>query len=412
MENKNSKRRENGFLKGTFVGTMVSACIFAVMLALVVGIIRNEKPAAMVSQGTQDNVLENETVLDKIGTLQRMIEKYSLNEADETELIDGMYKGLVSSLGDVYSGYFTKDEFAEMMEATSGEYKGIGVIIQQDYNTGVISIVKVFKGGPAEQAGVKAGDVVYKVNGKEVTGEDSNEVVAWIKNSENDEVTLEVARSGESDYISMNMKLSNVEVPTVESKMLADQIGYIAVSEFDEVTAAQFKKAVDTLKEQGMKGLVIDLRDNPGGLYTTVVEMLDYILPEGLIVYTEDKNGEGDKQYSDEEHKLDIPYAVIINGNSASASEIFAGAVKDFGIGKVVGTKSYGKGIVQQFFPLSDGSALKLTVSKYFTPSGVNIHGTGIQPDIEVALSEEAKAQTVLKEEEDNQLQAAIEAVK
>lgn len=201
-------------------------------------------------------------------------------------------------------------------------------------------------------------------------------------------------------------------MPTIEYQMLEDQIGYIYIMEFDEVTDQQFRDALDDLEEQGMQGLVIDIRDNPGGLLETVVSMLDRMLPEGLIVYTEDKYGQRTEKLSTAEESFDLPLAVLINGNSASASEIFAGAIQDYGIGTIVGTTSFGKGIVQSVIPLYDQSAVKLTVSKYYTPNGVCIHGTGIAPDVEVELNEEVKNLVVIPTEDDNQLQKAVETVK
>jgi carboxyl-terminal processing protease len=355
---------------------------------------------------SSNTVLNDSSVLSKVGTLQSLIDKYSLNEGDEESMIDGIYKGIIDSLGDVYSAYYTAEEYTALLESMTGTYKGIGITLQQDATTGIVTIVQVYEDGPAGRAGLQAGDAIYQVNGQDVTGQDIDQVVSWIK--ENDQVTISVARSGENDYITVDLTLEEIETQTVTYKMLEDNIGYIAVSQFEQVTEEQFIEAIDTLTEQGMTGLVIDLRNNPGGLYDTVVGMLDYILPEGLIVYTEDKNGDKEEQYSDDENQLDIPYSVIINGNSASASEIFAGAVKDFKTGTIVGTTSFGKGIVQDTIRLSDGSAVKLTVAKYYTPSGVNIHGTGITPDVEVELPSDVKT---YGGDDDTQLAAAIEAV-
>jgi carboxyl-terminal processing protease len=396
-----SKKR-NGFVTGTIVGTLLSGCIFAMVLGILVMTMTN---GTVVSESS-NTVLNDSSVLSKVGTLQSLIDKYSLNEGDEESMIDGIYKGIIDSLGDVYSAYYTAEEYTDLLESMAGTYKGIGITLQQDATTGIVTIVQVYEDGPAGRAGLQAGDAIYQVNGQDVTGQDIDQVVSWIK--ENDQVTISVARSGENDYITVDLTLEEIETQTVTYKMLEDNIGYIAVSQFEQVTEEQFIEAIDTLTEQGMTGLVIDLRNNPGGLYDTVVGMLDYILPEGLIVYTEDKNGDKEEQYSDDENQLDIPYSVIINGNSASASEIFAGAVKDFKTGTIVGTTSFGKGIVQDTIRLSDGSAVKLTVAKYYTPSGVNIHGTGITPDVEVELPSDVKT---YGGDDDTQLAAAIEAV-
>lgn len=295
------------------------------------------------------------------------------------------------------------------MESSSGTYCGIGSTVQQNVTTKIMTIVKPFVGGPAYEAGMLPGDIIYKVDGTDVTGMDINSVVAMMKGEEGTKVTVTVIREGVDDPIEMEITRRTVEVPTIEYEMLADDIGYVLISEFDDVTVDQFKDAIKTLKKNGMRALVIDLRDNPGGLLTAVVSMLDYMLPKGMIVYTEDKYGSRDEYRSTDEEVFDLPLAVIVNGNSASASEIFAAAIQDYKIGTIVGTTSFGKGIVQSVFPLSDGTAVKLTVSKYYTPNGRSIHGTGVTPDLEVDLLDELKKKVTIEHEEDNQLQAAIQ---
>ena len=240
----------------------------------------------------------------------------------------------------------------------------------------------------------------------EITGLDLDTLVrTYIRGEEGTTVDLTVLRGDEHDKVELHITRRAIEAETVEYKMLDNNIGYISVSEFDQPTYNQFKTAVDELQSDGMKGLVIDLRDNPGGLLDTVVDMLDYMLPDGLLVYTADKNGNGDKYYSDDGHQVDIPLVVLVNGNSASASEVFTGAIKDFKWGTIIGTQTFGKGIVQDILPLGDGSGLKITVAHYYTPSGFDLHGKGITPDIEVELDETA----VYGEDSDNQLKAAIE---
>lgn len=234
-----------------------------------------------------------------------------------------------------------------------------------------------------------------------------------MKGESGTKVTLEIVRDGETEPLSFEVTRAEIEVPSIEYEMLEDSIGYIAVSAFEENTDEQFKTAIDKLEKEGMKGLIVDLRDNGGGLVDTVVNMLDCFLPTGdMIVYTKDKNGSGQEYKAKNEDQLDIPLAVLINGNSASASEIFAGAVQDYGIGSLVGTTSFGKGIVQNVIPMSDGTALKLTIAKYYTPNGRNIHKIGIEPDVEVELSDEAKKLVTIPLEKDNQLQKAIGVVK
>ena len=233
----------------------------------------------------------------------------------------------------------------------------------------------------------------------------------YIKNREADAVSLTVHRENVEEALDISVKIADVELPSVYGEMLDEKTGYIEITEFKGVTFEQYKETFENLEKQGMEKLVIDLRDNPGGLLSSVCDVLGWILPEGLIVYTEDKYGNKMEETCDGKHPLDMPLVVLVNEGSASASEIFAGAVQDYGVGKIVGTTTFGKGVVQALYPLSDGSAVKLTVSKYYTPKGKNIHGEGISPDIKVKLNPELFNQTELTREEDNQLQAAVQSL-
>lgn len=347
--------------------------------------------------------IDYNAVESKVNTIQQIIDYYYLEDVDYNKMESGIYSGLVSSLGDPYSTYYSEEEYNLLRESTSGVYSGIGALLSQDPKTGIISIVKVYEGTPSEEAGLHEGDMIYKVDDIEITGMELTEAVIHIKGEEGSTVHMSIAREGEKDYLEVDVVRRKIQVPTVSSKMLDNQIGYIAVSEFDDVTYDQFSSALDQLITEGMTGLVIDLRNNPGGNLEIVCDMVDEILGKGLIVYTEDKNGKRQEYDSDANSKLNVPLAVLVNGNSASASEIFAGAVKDHGVGTLVGTKTFGKGIVQQLIDLQDGSALKLTIASYFTPNGTNIHGVGIEPDVEVEVEENAL--------EDNQLDKAIEIV-
>ena len=396
---------KKGFIKGVITGVVAS---IIVVLGFSFG-------SALISNTIKikgsDSELINTTSESKIETIEDLIEEYYLeeDEIDYDSLSDGIYSGLVDGLGDKYSVYYTAEEYEDLLETSSGTYCGIGVIVQQDATTGTITIISTFEDTPGEEAGLLSGDIITEVEGEDVSDQDLSTVVSKIKGEEGTEVTITILRDNEELEITLERR--QVDIPTVDYTMLDDNIGYIQITEFEENTYDQFVEAYEDLESQGMEAVVFDLRDNPGGLYSTVVDMLDYILPEGTIVYTEDKNGNRETEYSDADC-IDIPIAVLINGNSASASEIFAGAIKDYDVGDIVGTTSYGKGIVQRIFPLSDGSAVKLTISKYYTPSGNNIHGIGIEPDVEVELDEELQDQTVIELEEDNQLQAAIETLK
>ena len=289
---------------------------------------------------------------------------------------------------------------------TSGEYSGIGVVFSQNANTKISTAVQVYPDSPAEKAGVKAGDILYKVDGEDVTAEDLSEVVARIRGEEGTTVTLTVLRGENHEEVTLDITRGVVQVQTVTYTMKENQIGYIRITEFDKVTYEQFENALNELTQQGMEGLVVDLRANPGGNLDTVSQILDLLLPKGTIVYTEDKNGKRQEWTSDEEHQFTQPLAVLVDGNSASASEIFAGAVQDYGIGTLVGTTTFGKGIVQQLIQLPDDTCVKLTISEYFTPNGRNIHKKGIDPDVEVEyVSDEENPDA------DNQLDAALEEV-
>lgn len=350
------------------------------------------------------------TTNEKLEAIQGLIDKnFYFEDEDEQTKQDGIIKGYLESLDDPYSVYYTKEEYAEFMEDTGGEYVGVGVQVSQNVDTKVITVVKVFD-GPAKEAGIQANDVITEVNGEDITAQDIDAVVDKIRGPESTEVTITVYRAADANEHEYTMQRQAVENPTVEYKMLENNIGYISVSSFYEVTGAQYIAAVEELKSQGMEGLIVDLRDNGGGLLDIAVEMLDYMLPEGKIVYTEDKEGNVTSQYSsDEEHQFTKPLALLVNGYSASASEIFAGAVKDYELATIIGENTYGKGIVQRVFPLNDGSAVKLTIAKYFTPNGNDIHKVGIKPDIEIELDVEAYRES--EGQNDNQLQAAIDNI-
>lgn len=356
-----------------------------------------------------DEILSDLAFTQKIKYLENMIDEEYLGEISTDKLEEGVYAGLIYGLGDVYSRYYTKDEYEQESVTTEGSYVGIGVAMQK-YTAGGVQIVECYKGSTAEEAGVKVDDVITAINGEDITDMELQDVVSMIKDNEDKDVVLTVQRKGE-DTQEITVKVSNVELPSVFGEMLDENTGYIQITEFKGVTVEQYEEVFADLKEQGMERLVVDLRDNPGGLLNVVCDILRDILPEGLIVYTEDKNGNRSEETCDGKNPLDMPLAVLVNGNSASASEIFAGAVKDYGLGTIVGTTTYGKGVVQSIRQLSDGSAVKLTIANYYTPKGNSINKTGIQPDVEVELSPELLNQEEITHEEDNQLQAALNSL-
>lgn len=413
---------KNKFFPGFLAGITGAFVVFAIIFTISGNQIIGNGQEQLAQSGDQQKIVSTKDttsskkdstkeIMNKINKLESLIDKYYMEEVDQEDLAEGIYKGLLESLNDPYSCYYTEEEYKALMESSSGIYCGIGALVTQDAKTGVISIVKPFLEGPAHEAGILPGDIVYKVNGEEVTGVDLSEVVSKMKGKEGTKAKITIIREGKNDPIDLSITRKMIEVPTIEYEMLDNKIGYIAVSEFDEVTAKQFKEAIKDLDKQGQVGLIVDLRNNPGGLLSTVVDMLDRLLPKGLIVYTEDKYGKKEEEFSDDKEKFDKPLVVLINENSASASEIFAGAIQDYKLGTIVGTNSFGKGIVQSIIPLTDGTAIKVTVSKYYTPNGKNIHGIGIKPDVEIELKEELRNKVVIEKDKDNQLKKGIEII-
>lgn len=411
-------------LAGGILGTFICAAICVVIAINLYVIQRDEHSREQTSQmeslttetetaQTADEELLNEEFRMHVDEIYRLLEKNFLYDIDKEALRDGMYEGLMSALDDPYSTYYNESALKAFEETATGKYYGIGVQVSQNMTTGIITMVKPFKGAPGYEAGILPNDILYAVNGIEVTGMDLNEVVSMIKGEDGTSVELTLVREGEADYIVLDVERREVETPTVEIEMLENQIGYMLVTGFEEVTASQFLNGIAELSTQGMQALVIDLRNNPGGRLDVVVSMLDMILPEGVLVYTEDKNGVRDNEFSSNPQSiLDVPLAVLVNGESASASEIFAGDIQDFEAGIIVGTQTFGKGIVQTVYPLADGdTAVKMTVSSYFTNAGRNIHKKGITPDIVVELNEELRQKADIIKEEDNQLQTAVEAL-
>lgn len=384
---------KRGFLKGVLCGTLVTLVVAGA--------------AGMYLKNTGYGETIDKKTARKLEQIKDIIDDSYLkgDEIKESDLENFLLKGYVNGLKDTYSVYYNEEETKELYETTEGEYSGIGAVMSQNLETGVITMVNVYEDSPAEKAGFKNNDILYKVNGKDISTEDISKVVNKIKGEEGTEVTITVLRDGkEYEATATREKL---EAHTIEYEMKEDHIGYVRITEFDMVTYNQFVEAITDLKKQGMKGIIIDLRGNPGGNLSTVCRMLDYILPEGLIVYTEDKDGKREVMTSDEEHKLEMPMTVLVDGRSASASEIFAGAIQDYQLGTLVGTTTYGKGVVQQLFDLKDGTCLKLTIAEYFTPKGRNIHEKGIKPDVEVEYQYDKN-----NADADNQLDKAIEVLK
>ena len=336
----------------------------------------------------------------KLDRLNALIEKYY-----KDALVEGIYSGYAGALGDPYTEYYDEQEAKELFETTNGEFFGIGASMSKQLGTDEITIVNVYEDSPADKAGLKSGDILYKVDEHETAGYELDTVVSWIKGEKGTSVVLHVLRDGKE--VEVTAVRDKIEVQTVAYEMKEDQIGYIAVSEFDSVTYHQFETALEDLEKQGMKGLVIDLRNNPGGNFDTVTDMLKLLLPEGVIVSTKDKEGNVEEVTCDGANEFDKPLAVLVNQYSASASEIFSGAVQDYGIGEIVGMTTYGKGVVQQLMDLGDGTCLKMTIAEYYTPNGRSINGKGVEPDVEVEYEYDEN-----NPEADTQLEKALEVVK
>ncbi len=397
MENERDRRGWGLFVLGLVIGLLVSLIITSIIFRQNVSL-------------PKDTLLDTR-VLEKIETLEDVIHtRFYLAEMTDEELENGIYKGMLAALDDPYSEYYTAEELQSLMAQTEGIYYGIGAYVGLDSETALPMINGVIEGTPAEEADLRPNDLIYKVDDQATYGMSLSEAVALIKGPEGTKVKLTLIRDGVSDYIDVSIPRRKVESPTVNFEMLDEELAYIEITEFDDVTVDQFAEALAMAKGSGMKGLVLDLRGNPGGSLSAVVDIARMLLPEGLIVYTEDKSGERSEYRCDGGREIQVPMAVLIDGNSASASEILAGAIQDYKLGSLVGTTTFGKGIVQQIIALEDGSAIKLTISSYFTPNGRNIHGTGIEPDVECEFDAESYYNT--EDRYDNQLEKAKEVLK
>lgn len=391
-----------------FIGIILGGAIATLFFVYSVGsnfIVKDNEEASDVL----DSLQEGDTSESKLGTLLSIIDKYYYQDVDADALVNGIYKGVVEGLDDPYSEYYTAEEFNDLMVSLTGNYSGIGALLQKNMDTGLVSITKVYEGTPAEKAGLLAGDIIVSADGHLSTDEKLDAFVQRIRGEEGTEVELLITRDGEQQTVTCRRE--TIATPTVEYQMLDGNVGYIIVSQFTDNTANDFKAAYEDLEKQGMTSVIFDMRNNGGGLVDSVVEMLDYLLPNGTVVYTMDKEGNREDFTSDDAHSKSIPSVVLVNGNTASAAEIFTGAVRDFKYGTIIGTQTFGKGIVQSTIPLSDGSALKLTTQTYYTPSGECIHGTGIKPDMELEYEFQGGEDDTYSVEFDNQIQKALEVL-
>ncbi len=408
-------KKHSRFWLGILVGAAVCSTVFLVATVVFVSKYTDAikiRYAASVAEDTaaSDGLAAsdsdiNQEIMDKVTLLETAVSLYSIYEFDEEALKDGIYQGLVDSLGDPYSDYYSTSELNEFYESASGVYEGIGAYIGYNKEYDYPEFTKIMEGTPAESSGILAGDLIFEVDGTNCYEMETSDVVSLVKGEGGTTVTITVYREAIDDYIDIEVTRAKIETPLIVSKMLENNIGYIEIMQFEDVTYDQFVVAKDELTAEGMESLIIDLRGNPGGNLSTVNQIARQLLPEGVIVYTVDKYGVREDYTCDGNNEIQIPLVVLIDENSASASEILAGAIKDYQKGTLVGETSFGKGIVQRIISLGDDTAIKLTISEYYTPNGINIHGIGIEPDVLVEFDSAA----YIEDGTDTQLNKAIE---
>jgi len=411
-----------GILAGVFITGTLLTILFIILLEKETRLVEQrmgevtsaaKATGSYSSSGTANNFdgsLIDKDFAEKADLIYDSVVKrfYFEEDINEADMKENMYKAIIDSLGDKYAEYYTAEELEDMFMSSEGVYYGIGAYVMLDEETGYPLLTKIFKDSPASRAGLLDGDIVYAVDGENLFGYKLDEAVALIKGPENTEVKLTIYRENEPDYVDVTVIRGKVESPTVEYEMKESGIGYLQITEFDDVTTEQFMTAYDDLYAQGMKAMILDLRSNGGGNLDTVLNIGDRMLPKGIITYTEDKAGKREEYKSRGKSVIDIPLVVLTNGYTASASELLTGALHDYGLATVIGTNTYGKGIVQTIYPLSDGSGIKITTSRYYTPNGVCIHEVGIAPDIELEYDSELYS----AEKIDNQLEYAINYLK
>lgn len=393
--------KKHSFGKGVLTGALFVTVIFALVTAGFFKFYYHD----------QSDLLNEETE-EKLTEVYGVLQSTYYEDIDDSDLSTGLIKGMVEGLNDPYSVYYTAEEYADFMIDATGSYAGIGAVLSKDATSGAVSIINVYEGSPAEESGLKKGDIIISADGHEGVEEELNIFVQSIRGEEGTDVALEILRDGKTLEVTCTRRA--IQVPSVKYRMLKDangneDIGYIQIAEFSEGTYDEFVKALTDLQSQGMKAVIYDVRSNPGGMLSSVTNMLDYILPEGTTVYMLDKQDNKTEYTSDAKHHLDIPTVVLTNGESASASEIFSGAVRDFKYGTLIGTTTYGKGVVQNTYPFKDGSAVKVTIASYYTPNGECIHKKGIKPDVVLEYEYTGDEDAEYDYYADNQVVAGIE---
>ena len=402
-----NQKNQKGFL--VFIGVLIGIVVGAALTVGGYAALRGALHLPVTIPGLKKDSAINAESTQKLRDLEQIIDDYYYDTEHVTkeQLEDGLYDGLLDSLGDPYSVYYNEEEMKELMDNISGTYYGIGAYLQLDQKTNLPTITGTIPNTPAEAAGLLSGDIIYKVNDEEMYDVDIDLVARKVRGPEGTQVHLTIYREGEKDYLEYDITRAKVDMVMVTSEMKEDGIGYLNISEFSDITTPQFKEELVSLQEQGMKAMILDLRGNPGGDVDVVTEIANYFIPEGLVFYMEDKYGKKTEYKADGSKQLDLPLVVLVDGNSASAAEILSGAIKDSGTGTLLGTQTYGKGIVQTILDLHDGTAVKVTVADYYTRNGNYIHKTGIEPDVVV----EFDADAYREDKTDNQLNEALELI-
>lgn len=410
------EKKESFFKKHAFLmGVITSLVCFGIVLGGIKMLLNMTGQLLIIGETgastIQGSALLNDEVAQKIDEIYQYMNIYYYGDFEKEDIYNSLYSGVMESLEDPYSVYYTPEEYKDMQVSTSGTYYGIGAGVSQNLTTMEVTITKVYRGTPSEEAGLKNGDMVISVEGIDATSVEVSELVQHIRGEEGTTVHMVIFRPSTGETLEFDVERRHVVLPSIEGELLDDGIGYIQITEFQDQTDEQFGEMVKQLQTQGAKGLIIDVRANPGGLLTSVVKLLDQILPEGLLVYVQDKYGNRN-DYTSDRICIDMPIVVLTDENSASASEIFAGALKDYEYATLVGKTTYGKGIVQNIIPLSDGDAIKITTAKYFTPKGNDIHKIGVEPHVEVDYEYSGPEDETYDKQYDSQFLKALEIMK
>ncbi len=406
-------QEEKKFFKGFMIGLLVALASAAILIFFMRDYLFNAAPKGKsYTSSAKSDEQKYDLFIDKLNNMLDVIKRDFYEDIDPEVLYEGALDGMMAALDDPYSCYYTPEEAAAVFQTTSGSYVGIGCYVGQMKDSNAIVVISVVEDSPAEKAGLLPEDILIAVDGKDISNLNLDYAMTFIKGNEGSTVVVTVKRGDKT--LDLTMKRARIEQKTVSYRMIGDGIGYILVSSFYENTATETKAALEELEKQGMTKLIIDLRENPGGLFDTAVKMLDLMLEKGLLVaYTDSRQGAEVKSFTKDEDRFDKPLVILINGNSASASELFTQTMRDYEKATVMGTKSYGKGVYQTLWPIGeDNSFIKYTGGRYYSPKGVCIHDKGIEPDIVVELEEGLEKESISKRTKDNQIDAAVEYLK